>query len=124
MFVLVHLGVEFGFVNHVNLVIQNLADHVKDAAAGAEANSEELEAHSHLDFPGLEVELRAAFITFSVGRDHLEILLNSLSNRLKPGFRIPSFLTEAASGMETWPEVALMTSGQKKECKCTHLAEV
>lgn len=116
MFVLVHLGVRFR-------LYRVIPAGTAKGAAGAEVRSEEREAHHYLDFPGLEAESRAAFATFSVGRD-LEMLLNSLFNRFKTGLTIPSFLTEAASGTQTWPKMALKTSGQKKEGKCIHLAEV
>lgn len=77
----------FGFINHANLVIQIPVGSVKDAATGAEVNMvrlatssklplwKKMEAYNCMDFPGLEAELRQDFITFSVGKDHLEALL-------------------------------------------------
>lgn len=79
----------FGFINHANLVIQIPVGSVKDAATGAEVNLvrlvtssklplwKKMEAYNCMDFPGLEADLRQNFITFSVGKDHLEALLNS-----------------------------------------------
>lgn len=76
----------FSFVSHVNLDIHSPAGNVKDAALRAEGNMGRLassklslwmkssEAHNYVDFSGLEAGLRQAFITFFVGKDHLETL--------------------------------------------------
>ena len=77
----------FSFISHVNLDIHSLAGTVKDTATRAEGNMGRLavssklslwkkssEAHNYVDFSGLEAGLRQAFITFFVGKDHLETL--------------------------------------------------
>lgn len=71
----------------MNFDIHSPASNVKDAAPRAEGNmgrlavSSELslwmkssKPHNYVDFSGLEAGLRQAFITFSVGKDHLETL--------------------------------------------------